>query len=241
MGFFTRRTGGVVVTLVAVGLLAIASVACGGGDDDGSSGSGGPFGGSNGNSNGSGSSGSSAGNKAGSCSVKLTGDVSGDFKGAGGSGSVGTDYWLTDDEIKAALAFLHSNKDELAEALAKDPRIFLLILNCEADKVSLSFLPSNDSKYKDVPFKKAAEYPIPAGGPLGGAAKPGEFNVLVTVDDDPYVVEKAGSLKLTRFDESGIAGTFSFSIGEAFPEGTAKKMQVTGQFEFPCQGGKVCK
>jgi len=250
MAMQVRRVGSLVLGLLAVSLLALA-VACGGGGDDddgGSSGPGGALGGGNGSGSGSGSNSSvgSGGGSGGSCSVKLTGDVSGDFKGTGDSGSVGTDYWLTDDELRQALTFLQQGSDaekkkKVDEEMAKDPRFFLLILNCEADKVSISLLPSGDSKYKDLPFKKAGEYPIPAGGPLGGAAKPGEFNVLVTIDDNPYQVTQAGSLKISKFDETGIAGTFQFGVQEAFSEGTAKKAQVSGQFSYPCRGGKVCK
>ena len=127
--------------------------------------------------------------------------------------------------------------------MKKDPRVFLLILNCTSSegggKNSISILPGNDSKYKDVPFQPG-EYTIPVQGALG-ANKAGEFGVLLSAGDKSFKVTEAGKLKITKFDKTGIAGTFSYKGQDAFAEGTPKKVAVEGKFDFPCAAGDNCK
>jgi hypothetical protein len=158
----------------------------------------------------------------GTCEVKVTGDLTVDYKGQGGSSAVGSDYWLTDDEIRSAVSVLSGlgnnasdaeKKKAVDAAMKADPRLYLLILNCISGsgdaKNSLSLLPSGSSKYADVPFKPG-QYTIPKGGLLGGADKPGEFSVLVSLGKDAYQVSEDGKLNITKFDKTGIAGSFSF-------------------------------
>jgi len=191
----------------------------------------------------------------GSCQVDVTGDVTVSYKGQGGASAVGSDYWLTDDEIRSAVSMVTGlgskasdaeKKKAVDEAMQKDPRLYLLILNCVsgsgAGKNLLSLMPSSDSKYADVPFKPG-QYTIPSGGLLGGAAKPGEFSVLFALGDDSYRVTQDGKLNITKFDKSGIAGTFNFTAEQGFTDqgAKAKKISVSGQFDFPCAGGGNCK
>jgi len=191
----------------------------------------------------------------GSCQVDVTGDVTVSFKGQGGSSAVGTDYWLTEDEIRTAVSLttsLGSNasdadkKKAIDEAMKKDPRFYLLIINCMSGSGgsgnTLSLMPSGDSKYADVPFKPG-QYTVASGGLLGGAEKPGDFSVLFGLGEDSYRVTQDGKLNITKFDKTGIAGTFNFTAEQGFVDqgAKAKKISVSGQFDFPCTGGGNCK
>ena len=123
-----------------------------------------------------------------------------------------------------------------ADDRVQDPRLFLLILNRVSGsgdaKNSLSLFPSNASKYADVPFKPG-EYVIPKGGLLGGSDKPGQFSVLLSPAKTVYEVSEDGKLGITKFDKTGIAGTFSFRGVEGLPSsGTAKSISVSGKFDF---------
>ena len=184
----------------------------------------------------------------------MTGDLTVNFKGQGGPIAVGSDYWMTDSEMRTAVAMLtgvgsnlsNSEKQKaIDDAMKKDPRLYVLLLNCISgsgdSKDSLSFMPSSTSKYADIPFK-AGQYPLPAGGLLGGAEKPGEFSVLLSLGSDAYQVSQAGQLNITKFDKTGITGTFKFGAEQGFAaQGSQpRKITVQGKFDFPCSGGGNC-
>lgn len=233
-------------------IAALAFAACGGDDDDnGGGGFAGPGGSGDSKESStkatggstSGGGGSAASNN-GSCEVSVTGDVSATWKGRGGASAVGSDYWYSVDEMKKIVGTLKSANESVDDAMKKDPRLYLLILNCTSTegggKNSISLFPSNSSKYKDVPFQPG-EYVIPKQGGLGGVENPGEFGVLLSVGDGSFKVAEAGKLKITKFDKTGIAGTFIYKGEEGFAQGTPKKVSVEGKFDFACPAGDNCK
>jgi hypothetical protein len=190
----------------------------------------------------------------GSCQVDVTGDVTVSFKGQGGQSAVGSDYWLSDDDLRTALSAVANisnkgsdaeKKKSVDEAMKKDPRLFLLILNCISgsgdSKDTISMLPSGDSKYADVPFKPGS-YTIKSGSHLTSAEKPGDFSALMSLSKVSYLVSQDGKLNITKFDKSGIAGTFTFGGEQGFADQGAKpkKISVSGKFDFPCTSGGNC-
>jgi hypothetical protein len=190
----------------------------------------------------------------GTCDVRVSGDETLAYHGSGGPSAAGTDYWYTDDEMREILRQLASFGGDLtaeqldaqvAEDMMKDPRYILFVLSCVSPDGtgSISLLPSSASKYSDVPFA-AKEYVIKAGeGSFGGTETPGEFSILMTLGDSSYKVGTDGTLDITKFDNSGIAGTFSFGADEVFPADgtTAKVITVEGSFDFRCTGPSVCE
>ncbi len=231
-------------------LLVPAMFACGGDDDDEGESGLSPFG-----NNKPGGGGTTPGNVSnikgkGECDVKVTGDVQLSWKSDGGSDAVGSDYWLSDDDLRQALGFMASatgdaKKEEVDEAMKKDPRFFIIILNCipaDSQKGSLTLLPSNEAKYADIPFK-SGEYVVSEGGVLGGTDDPRAFGALLTTGDESlWQVSENGTLKITKWDSSGIAGNFNFKVEEGFvASGTPKTATVEGKFDFPCAGGGKCK
>jgi len=186
------------------------------------------------------------------CQGKISGEVNQEFSGPGGSSAVGTDYWYTEDEMRAILRQLAEFGGELSEeeieaeveeGMARDPRLFLLLLNCVSTDgtVSISLSPSSASKYADVPFEPGT-YKIAGGGFLGGSDVPGEWGVLLTVGEGSFAVSDAGGeINITKFDSSGIAGSFSFPAEEIFAEdGTSGTITVEATFEYDCVGQSAC-
>lgn len=186
--------------------------------------------------------------QAGSCSVTLSGDENITIQGNGGSAAAGSDYWMSDQELRDALETLlkaggtaeDELEDELEAAMASDePKLYLLILNCidrEDRANTLLLLPSNGSTYRDVPFEPGT-YEIPAAGAAQG---PGTFTAQLAANDASYKVKNAGVLELTKFDDTGVAGEFSFVAEEQSADGDAKEVSVTGRFDFECTGGAAC-
>jgi hypothetical protein len=186
----------------------------------------------------------------GQCRVQISGDLEIQGTSPGGPSAFGTDYYYSDDEMREILEqFARAADPDLSDAeveaqvdedMQSDPRLFLIILNCVNDDYSISLLPAGDSRYADIPFGPG-EYEIAAGGVLGGDAAPGTFGVLMTVGEGLYEVSEPGQLRIERWDEEGIAGTFAFNAEEILTEETPKSLSVTGAFDFDCVAGSRCE
>ena len=189
----------------------------------------------------------------GSCMVTISGDDNVEFTGGGGPAAVGTDYWYSDDEIREVLREIagyggdktdEEIEREVDEGMKRDPRYLLLVLNCvdSSGLTRLHFLPGTGSTYADVPFEPRMYVIESGGGLLGEAETPGAFGVLMTFGDGAYRVSREGVLDITRFDRSGISGSFSFAAEEVYPAGEqpAKVLTVEGSFDFACVGQSGC-
>jgi hypothetical protein len=181
------------------------------------------------------------------CELVVDGDINDRGVGPGGNSAAGSDYWMDDAEIRKALevmAKVTKSKDRDIDAdMKKDPRIMTLVLNCQTPRTKLSFLPAPDSKYTDVPFGPK-KYKIADGST---DKSPGVMRTMVTFDKDTGVwnLDGEGELDITKFDQTGIAGSFAFAMIErqfgssATP---ARKVKVTGSFAFKCTRGTAnCK
>lgn len=89
---------------------------------------------------------------------------------------------------------------------------------------------SRSSKPEHVPLSPAS-YPLVAGG-KNSQAKPGEFAVGVLLVGHDVYRPTSGTLKLTRFDETGVSG--SFDLNGELPSDRRSQIRVHGKFEIPC-------
>jgi hypothetical protein len=153
--------------------------------------------------------------------------------------SFATDYWLSDDELKTAMRVMVGLGDDkgvdkdakVAEAMKKDPRLFVFIMNCGGEDVSLSVLPGKDSRYADIP-REPKKYVVTKG------AKAGQFSAMLNVGDAYFSVKEQGALEVTRFDSSRLEGTFAFDAEEG--HGKNRTVKVAGTFAFDCVGSQSC-
>lgn len=182
------------------------------------------------------------------CELSATGESSASIKvdapagTAQGKLAASTDYWLSDAQIRMAVSTLQNLGSKLSpaekqrkadEAMKKDPRFMLLIINCLADEGGIIFSAARDSKYADVPLEPASYSIVP-----NGRTRPGEFTVMFHLSPggkrESYSVSEPGKLVLTQFDRKGIAGTFSFKAEQRGK--TPKHVAVTGSFKYHCLG-----
>ena len=115
--------------------------------------------------------------------------------------------------------------------MKKDPRLFVFIMNCGGEHVTVSMLPGKGSRYADVP-RAPKKYVVTKG------AGAGEFNVLLNAADGTFSVKAPGTLEVIRFDSSRIEGAFAFEAEERF--GKKRNVKVAGTFEFDCVGSQSC-
>jgi hypothetical protein len=185
------------------------------------------------------------------CELAVTGDATSTIKsdapagGAQGKLAASTDYWLSDDQLRTALRVMGdlgkasaAEKDKkLDEAMKKDPRFMLLMLNCLADDGGVILSPGGKAKYADVPMKPATYPLVPSD-----KAKAGEFTGMFHLSPggkrESYTISDAGKLVITQFDRKAIAGTFSFG---ATQRKTSKHVTVNGSFRYLCQGERCDK
>ena len=167
--------------------------------------------------------------------------------GSGGKVMAGTDYWMTDGELRQALEMMaglgakKSDADIAAEVdkdMKNDPRLMLLLINCGDETGHLNFMPGNGSKYADVPFGPKT-YKILATN----EGKPGDFGAMVGFTPpggkrESYGVTGSGTLDVKKFDKTGIAGTFHLTAEKLFKGGDA--ITIDGDFDYGCAGQSVC-
>ena len=190
------------------------------------------------------------------CEITVTGDSSTSIKAdlpvTAGKGKLaaGTDYWLSDAEIRAGVgAFISDgkasradkerkdNERKIDEQMKRDPRFMVFILNCLTDEGGAVFSASKPSKYGDFPFKPSS-HTIAAGD-----AKAGEVTVMFHISpggtSEYFWAKEPGKLVLTQFDKRGIAGSFRFKAESGGKSG--KHIDVAGKFSYACSGGRCDK
>jgi hypothetical protein len=185
------------------------------------------------------------------CEITVAGETTVGIKAdaprdaAQGKLTASTDYWLSDAQLHMAVETMQSlgkrlspadKQRKLDEAMKKDPRFMLLLINCLSDDGGVILTASEASKYADVPMKPAS-YPIVPTDQV--KAKAGELTAMFHLGGgagkrETYVVTAPGKLTLTQFDRKAIAGTFTF---KAEQRGKAPKhITVTGSFNYRCSG-----
>lgn len=183
------------------------------------------------------------------CEIHVTGAQTVDIVGTKSRGtpdgkiSVGTEYWYTDDELRMALATMvriggdKPSKAEVDrkvdEGMKKDPRLWLLMMNCGTDDGFLNFSASNASTSKDIPFG-------PHTYVIASEPKAGEVSAMFSIKQgkrQSYHLAAPGKLEITKFDASGITAVFAF---EAESYDKSQHVSVKGSFDVGCTGQK-CK
>ena len=183
------------------------------------------------------------------CEVHVTGALTLDILATKPRGSpnpklsVGTEYWYTDDELRMSLATMvriggdKPSKEEVErkvdEGMKKDPRLWLLMVNCANDDGFLNFSASNASTSKDIPFG-------PHTYVVASEPKAGEVSAMFSIKRgkrQSYHLAAPGKLEITKFDASGITAAFAF---EAESYDKSQRVTVNGSFDFGCTGQK-CK
>jgi hypothetical protein len=193
---------------------------------------------------GAGAAAAASGKDVGRCKIEVTGDVTASAEPVRHAVTdtkvtFGTDYWLSDDELETALRVMAGLGDDkgvdkdakVAEAMKQDPRLFVFIMSCGDDDVTMSVFPGQDSRYADIP-RAPKKYVVTRD------AKAGELSVMLSVGDGHFGVKAPGTLEVTRFDSSRIEGTFAFEAEERY--GKKRSVKVGGSFEFDCVGSKSC-
>src|SRR5262245_33882283 len=125
------------------------------------------------------------------CEVHVTGSQTVDLIGTkprgsqDGKVSAGAESWLTEEEPRSALATMaRIGGDKLSkeqverkvdEGMKKDPRLWLLLLNCATGDGFLNLSASNSSRSGDVPFG-------PHTYVIASDPKAGEFSAMFSIE-----------------------------------------------------------
>jgi hypothetical protein len=163
--------------------------------------------------------------------------------------SAGSDYWVSDEEMRRGLEGLISSEnfmkklgaDELRKRvdgrMKRDPRMTPLTFGCGDSTVSVTLIASPSSKYANVPQKPGKYRIVPEKG-----SRPGDFNLIFTASHGVFAVSAPGKLELTQFDASGVAGKYSFdAVRSGGGDPAVKNVVVTGSFNLRCKKGARCQ
>lgn len=187
------------------------------------------------------------------CEIAVTGDATASIKAeataasARGKLAAVVDYWLSDSELRTALGVLvgfdskasaADKQRKLDEAMKKDPRFMLVVINCLTDDGGLVLSASGPSRYADFPMKPGTHPIVPTTAPRAGDVT-AMFHLTTAGKRDSYTVAEPGKLVLTQFDRKGIAGSFTF---KAQGRGkTPRHIEVAGKFSYACSGGACAR
>lgn len=179
----------------------------------------------------------------GGCAVTVTGDHSATIA----QGSASSDHWLSDQEIADArhdtLATQASSPagDTLPVGASVAPVFSWLVISCgDSSGEGFSVLANAGATAGDVPFAPGT-YSITPGF-LSGSEDRTQFSAIVDVGDGERMFSLAsGTIEITKFDPSGVAGTVEMQLEQSFSGGTPKRAALVGTFEFPCSGGARCQ
>jgi hypothetical protein len=88
---------------------------------------------------------------------------------------------------------------------------------------------SRKSTEEDIPLG-SGHYELVAG--LGTDAGPGEFAVGILLIGEHVYEPTRGKLELSRFDRSGVSG--SFELGAKLSSDAKEVVKMRGRFDIPC-------
>jgi hypothetical protein len=148
----------------------------------------------------------------GKCDLKVTGALTAEQTTFGGRSATNVTYWMSEDEKKNLMGV-----DGFA-------------INCMADKIKLSLTPIGKPDLQPFAPKKY----VFKGGHSDGAAISVLFPPQTTLGDPN------GTVDITAFDKSHIAGTIELS-GKLMGKGAKGSATVSGSFDFKCPGFSGCE
>jgi hypothetical protein len=161
------------------------------------------------------------------CELRVEGDVTATALSAGGRMMVGTDYWLDEDARRKALSATIKDPAKLEAALHKDPVFYILTMTCGDESNKVTLMASGASKYADFAFG-------PGRHAIHDAfkAKAGEATAMAKAGGERYG-SVDGTLDISRWDTSGIAGTFQITSSRTdFKTKVTKNVTVHGTFKL---------
>ncbi len=176
----------------------------------------------------------------GRCDVTVSGAVQASFSTQGGPPNVASVYWMTDEELRRYFIWKarEETKEQVSEedigfyvdqAMSKNPRFTTMLVRCWTDGVTITVVPGMGSRYEDVPFKPGTYKIAPVS--RVDEAVPGLFvaqtSAIVGKEVLWFVPNDYGTLDITAFDESRLAGEFSYTAAAG-----AKVLNVSAKFMF---------
>ncbi|NVJ23292.1 MULTISPECIES: hypothetical protein [Myxococcus] len=193
-----------------------------------------------------------AAKREGTCEVRVMGGVQMAFTGQGGTQSATSDHWVSPEEMSQLLAKVASKSKKTPNKTQADLEkqaarggglVGPLSLHCisasDGALGSLSILPGTNTK-ESVPFKPGT-YSL-----VTFEEKRGQLPVALRLKGINYMLTEPGVLVLTRFDSTGVAGTFTFNArthdSANKPGVTVRNIRVAGSFDIPCgMKTRVCR
>lgn len=146
----------------------------------------------------------------GNCKLVASGAIKAEQTSLGGRPATNVSYWLTEAERKNMMGV-----DGFA-------------VNCHGEDIKFSILPGGGKK-DGMPFAPK-KYDFKKGS--------GDASLMVTFKGGKTMDAPAGSVDITAFDKTHIAGTVDLT-GKLVPGGGSVKL--TGSFDFKCPGFSGCE
>jgi hypothetical protein len=153
------------------------------------------------------------------CAVEVTGDK--------------TASWTAPSDMSSVLAWYWASESE-REFLDNE---FSMILNCEGDGGYVGFLSTDGANEETVPYGPGT-YEIPDFDADPDVREQAQFSVLVSITDSEtnWGLTEPGTLEITAWDDSHIAGTFELHMEDSLASLSGDESEgtivITGSFDY---------
>jgi len=148
----------------------------------------------------------------------------------------GSDYWMSSGQKKKANETLDKAFGQKASVSSgSNEAIGPLILGCRSEdgKTSLSVYTTSQTGSDHIVFGPK-EYVLDSAW----EGKQGHVGILLSkINDERYSIDGSGKFNVTKFDATGITGTFELNVKN---KKTSEPAKLSGTFNLPCKGD-LCK
>jgi len=152
-----------------------------------------------------------------------------------GAASAGSDFWLSAAGKKSANKTLDKAFGQKGSGDDSSEAIGPLVLGCRSEdgKTSLSVYTTSQTGSDHIVYGPK-EYVLDNAWD----GKKGHIGILLSkINDERYSIVDSGKFNVTKFDASGIVGTFEINVKN---KKTSEPAKLSATFNLPCKGD-VCK
>jgi hypothetical protein len=152
----------------------------------------------------------------------------------GGSGA-SSDFWSSAGLKKSTNEKLDKALGQKATSTENSVLVGPLVFGCRSEdgKTSMNIYTTQQTGSDHIVFGPK-EYELDSAW----NGKKGHIGILLLkINDERYSIEGSGKLNVTKFDNSGVAGTFELNLKN---KKTSEPAKLNATFNLPCNGD-VCK
>jgi hypothetical protein len=140
----------------------------------------------------------------------------------GGLMTIGTEYWLSDEEIRKTIELTTRDPAAREARLNAEIKTYLLQLNCGGRNAKAMLSPADGTTKAMMPMGPG-KYVVKA------MAEPGQLTGMFSLGTESAFIDGTGTFEVTAWDHDHFAGRFDIPT-----QSNGEKIQFRGNFDLKC-------